>query len=223
MTRCLCVLLVLGASRGVRVRREFRTLSRAQQLAFARAVWTMKNLTEAEGRAAFGPRFQSYDRLVVKHFRAATDPACDQGHYGPAFPTFHRAFTLLFEESLLAVSPEVGALPYWDYNADLRAFPSLRDSTMFSDALFGSASPTAADAYDVVDGLFANFPVARVADVAGFDAWTPLGTLRGVTNWQGGPVVTRWGEICGEDVGDPVRPTEWAACLRETTYFSGVF
>ena len=31
-----------------------------------------------------------------------------------------------------------------------------------------------------------------------------VGTLRGSTNWQGGPTITRWGAICDVDVGDTV-------------------
>ena len=186
----------------------------------------MKNTTELEGRKLYGPRFQNYDRLVIKHFRAATHPRCDQGHYSAAFLTFHRAFTLLFEESLLAVAPEVLALPYWDYDADLRRFPHLKASDIFSPDAFGTAAPSAERGYAVTDGLFANFPVARTADLPsefGFDAWTPLGTLRGVTNWQDGPSITRWGEICGEDVGDTVSPAEWETCLNTTSTFLRMF
>lgn len=43
---------------------------------------------------------------------AAPRPA--QGHNGPPFMTFHRAFLLEMERSLLAVAPALGALPYWD-------------------------------------------------------------------------------------------------------------
>ena len=43
-----------------------------------------------------------------KHFRAAADAHGDTAHLGPAFATYHRAFTLRFENALLAV--QEGAL-----------------------------------------------------------------------------------------------------------------
>ena len=57
----------------------------------------------------------SPSQLVLKHFRAAADIHGDTAHLGPAFATYHRAFTLLFETALLAVGRErnVTALPYW--------------------------------------------------------------------------------------------------------------
>jgi hypothetical protein len=41
-----------------------------------------------------------------------------QGHAGSCFMTFHRAWLLEFELALLAVVPELRALPYWDITAD---------------------------------------------------------------------------------------------------------
>ena len=47
-----------------------------------------------------------------------------QGHAGPCFMTFHRAWMLELENSLLSVAPALKALPYWDVTMD-RCAPSL--------------------------------------------------------------------------------------------------
>jgi hypothetical protein len=41
-----------------------------------------------------------------------------QGHAGSCFMTFHGAWLLEFELALLAVVPELRALPYWDITLD---------------------------------------------------------------------------------------------------------
>lgn len=43
-----------------------------------------------------------------------------QGHNGPPFMTFHRAFLMEIEQSLLTVSPTLKALPYWDITVRAR-------------------------------------------------------------------------------------------------------
>ena len=56
--------------------------------------------------------------MLIKHAVAVDDPRGDQGHFSPCFMNFHRAFLLELEQSLLAISPAMGALPYWDITAD---------------------------------------------------------------------------------------------------------
>jgi hypothetical protein len=41
-----------------------------------------------------------------------------QGHNGPHFMTFHRAFLLEYENALLSVVPELKAMPYLDITLD---------------------------------------------------------------------------------------------------------
>ena len=79
----------------------------------------MKNTTSAEGKAKYGDRFVSHDDLTVMHACSVVDPRCDQAHQGPQFATFHRAFVLAWENSLLSVlsvvkpTSSVSAMPYW--------------------------------------------------------------------------------------------------------------
>lgn len=96
----LLPLLALAAS--VRVRREIRSLPEAERQAVFAALTVMKTTSQADGEARFGADFVNYDTFVVKHAHCATHPRCDQGHYGPAFTTYHRAINLRAYASLSA-------------------------------------------------------------------------------------------------------------------------
>lgn len=88
-----------------RVRREWRTLSVEQVDRVAQAMWTVKNLTTAEGQATFGPNFMNHDDLLYLHACSVFDPRCDQGHSTPSFITFHKSMILRYELAVLAVDP----------------------------------------------------------------------------------------------------------------------
>lgn len=49
--------------------------------------------------------------LLLRHAVSVNDPRGDQGHASSCFMTFHRAFLLELENSLLSVAPELKALP----------------------------------------------------------------------------------------------------------------
>ena len=101
-----------------RIRREWRTLSKKERQRVADAMWEMKTKNTTEGQTLYGPRFKNHDEIVLLHACATLDRRCDQGHYSPAFMTFHRAMLLAYENSLLEIDPEIEALPYWDYAKD---------------------------------------------------------------------------------------------------------
>lgn len=118
------------------------------------AIWVMKNTTLEAGQDAFGVGFKPYDYFVVKHAFSATDSRGDQGHYTEAFPNFHAAFILEFENSLLAIDPSISGLPYWETNT----------GNVFNSEYFGSA-PGTGPGKVVIDGKFANFPINKTFDV----------------------------------------------------------
>jgi hypothetical protein len=114
----------------MRVRTEIRSLPEAEWSRVVAAMWVMKNTTTEEGRQRYGPAFVAYDYMTAVHAHAALNPigapllplliicsstqhmrsplcAGDQAHYGPVFAAFHRAWTLQFENSLLAVDPTI--------------------------------------------------------------------------------------------------------------------
>merc|ERR1719230_940249 len=134
MLRLLAFAALAGA---VRVRREIRSLPEAERQAVFAALTTMKTTSQADGEAKYGADFVNYEAFVVKHAHCAMHPRCDQGHYGPAFTTYHRAINLLMEKSLLAIDPSIEALPYWDYNLDLEQHDDPRDSVVWTAAYFG--------------------------------------------------------------------------------------
>ena len=101
-----------------RVRREIRTLPSAEFDALVGAMWTMKTLDDAAGKARFGPHFRTYDSFVAQHVAASLGTRCDEAHFSPVFAVWHRAYLYEFELSLAAVDANVSSLPYWDYRPD---------------------------------------------------------------------------------------------------------
>ncbi|CAJ1403873.1 unnamed protein product [Effrenium voratum] len=148
-----------------RVRREWRTLSDEMREKVANAFWTLKTLTTEAGQAKYGPDFHNHDDMLFLHSCATTDPKCDQGHFGPQFMTFHRALLLKYERAMLSVDPSIEALPYWNI-----AFDSLNgkyrndpEKYIFTNKYFGSYYGTGVN-YQVIDGLFANWPIAKYTE-----------------------------------------------------------
>lgn len=124
------------------------------------AFWTLKNMSTAEGRSKFGPRFWNYDDIIMIHVCSLYDPRCDQGHFGPQFMTFHRMLLLRIELALLSVDPTIEAMPYWNVAFDAQGGKYFHDplNFIFSERFFGSAYGKGAN-YAVTDGLFANWSV----------------------------------------------------------------
>ena len=97
-----------------RIRKELRTLSQDTWQRIINAIYTMKNLSTDAGQAIYGSNYKEYDYFITKHAITTTDTRGDQGHFSAAFITWHSAFLLEFENCLLAIDPQIGALPYWD-------------------------------------------------------------------------------------------------------------
>jgi hypothetical protein len=75
-----------------------------------------------------------------------------QGHFSAAFMTWHSMFMLEFENSLLAVDPQIEGLPYWN--------SAISNTSIFTSNLFGS-TPGTGDSSRVIDGRFANWPISK--------------------------------------------------------------
>ncbi|CAE7245638.1 tyr-3 [Symbiodinium natans] len=146
-----------------RVRKELRSLSVQQRDRVFNAMNVMKNMSTLQGQVSFGRRYVSYDDLVAQHLQAAAARHCDEAHLGQGFATYHRAFTLRFEESLLAVDPSIGALPYWDYNIEARS-KDPRQSEIWE--WFGSSEGDPAQGNAVKDGRFGHWRVAAAKEIS---------------------------------------------------------
>ena len=186
----LITLAALAASRPVRVRREIRSLSEAERKDFFWALWETKRHDLDEGVALYGPRFKPYDYFVLQHVSAVLDPRGDQAHFTPSFMTFHRAFLMEMEATLLdilatrnssssgesggsgtGIGIGIGGIPYWDFSLDSDTGPYYlsEDEYLFSAAFLGSLDGDATEGYAVADGQVAHWPVSQydAAAIAG--------------------------------------------------------
>jgi hypothetical protein len=239
LARASSVLLALSGMGvdSVRVRREIRTLSDEQRRAVFDALNVMKSTSQEEGEALYGPAFLNYDRMVLKHMRAALHPRCDMGHNGPAFLTFHRALELQIENSLLAVDPSIEGLPYWGYNKDF-ASGKPRESPVWSAEFFGSTYGDVDNEYMITDGfgkdwqihrdasaLFAKYPVDSRSQDQSPDIVNSFNFLRGPSNLQTAPRVTRSSTTCGvpnEELEGIVTAKNFSICLSTPPENSGI-
>ena len=94
----------------MRIRKEIRSLSKHEWNEVVEAMNIMKNSTIQEGKVKYGNHFVTYDYMISKHAHAALDKRGDQAHFGPIFGVYHRAWLLEFENSLLAINPNISGL-----------------------------------------------------------------------------------------------------------------
>ncbi|CAK9005252.1 unnamed protein product [Durusdinium trenchii] len=112
--------------------------------------------------------FTNYDEMAALHACSVKDPRCDQGHTGPHFMNFHRMVILKMELALMAADTnrpiQVTAIPYWDQSLDsedpIGRYRNAPDKYIFSENYFGDFWGKPENDYAVVNGLFAEWPVA---------------------------------------------------------------
>uniref|UniRef100_A0A7R9V365 Tyrosinase copper-binding domain-containing protein n=1 Tax=Chlamydomonas euryale TaxID=1486919 RepID=A0A7R9V365_9CHLO len=109
--------------RQLRVRKELRSLTDREMQLFVTGLATMLSVDTGAGQLLFGPKYKEYDYFIIKHTVATQTPVdgvccSDVAHFGPWFLTWHEAFIMEFENALLSVVPELGALPYWEMYED---------------------------------------------------------------------------------------------------------
>ncbi|KAI7837734.1 hypothetical protein COHA_008456 [Chlorella ohadii] len=183
-----------------RVRKELRSLTDREYRCFITGSAVMQSLSTASGRRLYGPKYISYDELIVKHAVATNDPRGDQGHNGPPFMTFHRAFLLELEESLLAICPDMKALPYWDLTLDNPITGKYWNTpnAIMTEKYAGAQDGNALVGSGVITGVWAWRQVKRFIP----QQWSPkilkvyngsaYGLVRGPTNTNYNPLVTRY-------------------------------
>lgn len=165
---------------------------------FDSAFWTVKETSAADGQELYGDKFLNYDELLLLHACAVRDPRCDQGHYGPQFITFHRAVVLQMENALLAVDPDIGAIPYWDYSKDTVTGEYYQDADnyIFSDNYFGDYIGNPDENYAVTNGLFAYWPISEYT-TAKYGSDSDLSTQCAAEEWYRGFNATVCDRCCG--------------------------
>ena len=103
-----------------RVRRAIHTLSSDQWTRVVNAMWVMRTVSTPDGVERYGPFYRDWDYFILVHGAhggGLTDWRADVTGGSAHFATWHAAHVLDFETSLLAVDPEIEALPYLDWAA----------------------------------------------------------------------------------------------------------
>ena len=120
-----------------RLRREIRSLPVKEWKTVVAAMHVMKVVPQEVGLSIYGRHFRSYDSLVLQHSQASLHGPGDAAHFSEVFPIFHRAWTLAFENSLMAIDPSILGLPYWNFALDQD--PSSGATSAFSSQYFGGS------------------------------------------------------------------------------------
>jgi len=218
----LASLFVAAAVGDVRIRREIRGLSSTERQRVFNALHIMKHTSQEDGEKRYGPMFRNYDSITVQHAYAAVNPKCDQGHFGPAFFTFHRVMVLLVEESLLAVDPAIEAIPYWNFNEDFEQYEDPSDSVVWTDSYFGESQGDVNNGWQIRNGPWANWTVTK--NPTTFKP-NPFGFLRGWGNMNNAVGLTRAHTICGVPLspyGD-LTSRSMGDCIKEASFHNFFF
>jgi len=139
----------------LRVRKEWRTLSRQEQINYIQAV---KCLAKLPSKLLPGGNYRRYDDFENVHSRMR-----NKIHWIASFLPWHRHFLFLYEQALQKECGYTGNLPRWDWTQDSA---DVTQSPVFSadpDVGFGSNGMDFSDNSDgldagtVEDGAFANW------------------------------------------------------------------
>jgi len=235
---CLLFLVVVQGEKcdeAPRLRREIRSLDPSIRQRYFEAMKIMKFLPKEIGIQKYGPMFKTYDEILLQHFYAGIDVRCDQGHFSAGFFTFHRSLVLTFENSLLAIDPSIGGVPYWNYELDLQENANPSKSVIWSDDYYGPSEGDPENGWQIKSGTFKNWSVAYGKFFEGpprLDLQTdtlvhgipsnPYGYLRGFANSNPAPRVTRSHQQCGQAI-EPywgIKQDALEGCLNQTDYMS---
>ncbi|KAJ8604485.1 hypothetical protein CTAYLR_000977 [Chrysophaeum taylorii] len=217
-----------------RIRREIRSIEAETRERYFAAMGVMRRLSASEGRREYGPAFRTYLEILLKHFYAAADVRTDQGHFSAGFFVFHRSLVLEFENSVLAIDPKVGGLPYWDFDLDFEESPDdPSKSIVWSDDFFGPHHGDAENMFQIRSGPFADWKVPsgdwfqgpprldlNSGEIVHGVPSNPYGFLRGFANSNPAPGITRANQVCGEksEVYAGIARDAVAGCLNRTSY-----
>lgn len=177
------------------IRRELRTLTESDRIAFFTALSTLYHVGQVEGEKVYGGDFKSSDWLVRMHLEGAADIACDHWHDDAGIMNHHVLITWLFEKSMQMIDPSTAA-HYWDYTKDAATFGSEWYTTeIFYENWFGSNSPNN-DKHVIDTGRWAFTPILK--DARAFSNITnPYGLLRSPWNTNPEPYVMRSNKTLG--------------------------
>lgn len=156
--------------RNMYVRRELRALTQGEWEEYVHAVWTLRNVSTADGRDRFvcptGNQldYKEYDFFILLHSFHSANSVCDQFHFSMMQEFAHEAWNTLFERALQCVHPST-TLHYWNEMQDRAAFGHtsgmLLSSSVWNATMYGKEVEDEDGAAYVRDGAFAYFPIRQ--------------------------------------------------------------
>jgi hypothetical protein len=123
------------------VRRELRTVSKADLERFFKALKIMYSTDQETGEALYGQNYISAAHMTANH---NTNEFVYHGNL--FFVTSHPTMQIRFEKSLLSIDPSV-VLNYWDFLLDHQLGRDWASSPIYSDEMFGPVSTLAENDY----------------------------------------------------------------------------
>ena len=162
----------------VYARREIRNLTSSEWGLYVDALWTLMNVSTADGRQRFAcpsgrqEDYHTHAFFVALHGAVSANTTCDQFHFSLMQEFAHLGWNTLLEKSMQCVHPSV-ALTYWNEAYDRRIYydeslgpKSLLRSPVWNTTYLGSAANHDDDTgsnphYFVKDGAFAYWPLRQ--------------------------------------------------------------
>eukprot|EP00752_Nemacystus_decipiens_P002672 g2500.t1 len=179
------------------VRRELRDLTTADSTAFFSAMREFYTVELEEGREKYGEDFTN--SAIMSGYHNSRNFCF---HSGMHFLNAHASFDLWAERSLQMIDPTV-ALHYWDFTIDAATLgPNWGDSEIFSVNMFGSATGSPLNGYQLSEGWFADAKTIYDPDETFLaDVIEPghsiYGFIDATYNFQNVTKVTRTNSYCG--------------------------
>jgi len=176
------------------VRREIRTLYEDDRNDFLDIIKAHIDTPTRQGKMIYGPLY--FDMMYFTAYRnmLSGDRMCDHMNDGLGFMPQHMGLTLLFEQSIHMINPEL-SVPYWDFTIDGHEvfvnkggdFDALWDMQVFASDWFGDGGSN--DHHTFTEGRWA---FTKVED----NCWTCVhnsyGFLRAPWNVNNSPYIQRW-------------------------------
>lgn len=98
----------------LRIRQEWRTLSKAQRKSYIAAVQCLRTKPSLLDPVAFPGSVSLFDDFVAIHLMQTLNI-----HLSGIFLTWHRYFTWAYEEKLRTACGYTGTVPYWEWGLDI--------------------------------------------------------------------------------------------------------
>jgi hypothetical protein len=155
-------------------RRDVIDLSSTDWDNYVDAIWKLKTLSSAEGKARYNCKhFYNIDVFTTMHGVHSHNATCDQLHFSLLQEFAHHGWMTLLEKALQCVHPSI-SMPFYNGAKDYRKYydpevgiKSMLDSPIFGPDYYGGGLQNwddredVYDPYYVEDGRFAKFPLRQ--------------------------------------------------------------